>query len=154
VRLGQPAELRLDALPGTTFAGKVARVDPVVKRDLKGARTLTVEVEVAGVEAARSAGLKPGMSANVEIIVAEKQGVLAVPSNVIVGRGVSRFVYVVESDGQGRRARRRPVEVGLSNWERSEISSGVSVGALLVSSLNEKGLDDGVAVQPVESKGP
>lgn len=153
VRLNQPAELRLDALPGRVFTGRVSRVDPVVKRDLKGARTLTVEVEVAGDEAARAAGLRPGMSANVEIIVAEKQNVLAVPSNVIVGRGVSRFVYVVQPDGRGYHLRRQPVEVGLSNWERAEIVAGLSQNALLVASLNEKGLDDGVRVQLAEPPG-
>lgn len=149
VRLGQVAALRLDALPGRAFAGKVTRVDPVVKRDLKGARTLTVEVEVAAAEAAQAAGLKPGMSANVDIIVAEKLDVLSVPSNVIVGRGVNRFVYVLRSDPRGYRVFRQPVDVGLANWERSEIRSGLAPDAMLVMSLNEKGLDDGVLVQPI-----
>lgn len=150
VKLGQVAALRLDALPGQTFAGKVTRVDPVVKRDLKGARTLTVEVEVEAADAARVAGLKPGMSANVDIIVAEKLNVLSVPSNVIVGRGVNRFVYVLRGDPRGYRVYRQPVEVGLANWERSEIRSGLAADAMLVVSLNEKGLDDGVLVQPIE----
>jgi HlyD family secretion protein len=150
VRVGEAAELRLDALPERTFLGQVVRVDPMIKRDLKGARTLTVEVEVAGVEAARAAGLKPGMSANVDIIVAEKPQVLAVPSNVIVGRGVSRFVYVVEPSGSGHRLRKQPIVVGLSNWDRSEVLSGLTADALVVSSLNEKGLEDGVLVSPTE----
>lgn len=150
VRLEQPAELRLDALPGRTFAGKVARVDPVVKRDLKGARTLTVEVEVSDTQTARAAGLKPGMSANVEIIVAEKQNVLSVPANVIVGRGVNRFVYVVEPEDNGHRSRRRTISVGLANWDRAEVLSGLTPGARLVASLNEKGLDDGARVTPVD----
>jgi HlyD family secretion protein len=150
VQVGQAAELRLDALPERTFFGKVARVDPMIKRDLKGARTLTVEVEVANVAAARSAGLKPGMSANVDIIVAEKPKVLAVPSNIIVGRGVSRFVYVVEPNGAQFRARKQTIGVGLANWDRTEVTSGLGAEAMLVSSLNEKGLEDGVAVSPTE----
>lgn len=148
LRPGQPAELHLDALPDHTVRGAVSRVDPVVKRDIKGARTLTVEVEVTGADKARAAGLKPGMSANVEIVVAEKTSVVSVPSNVIVGRGVSRFVYVVEPDGpETLKVHKRPVQVGISNWERTEITSGLRAGETVVTSLNEKGLDDGVVVQ-------
>jgi HlyD family secretion protein len=152
VRPGLPAELHLDALPGRVIAGRVARVDPVVKRDPKGARTLTVEVEVAGVAEARAAGLRPGMSANVEIIAAEKRDVLAVPSNAIVGRGVSRFVYVLVPAGSAYRLRKTAVDIGLSNWERSEILHGVAPGDLLLLSLNDKGVEDGGLVRPLPEK--
>lgn len=148
VKVGQPAELHLDALPDKSIASRVARVDPAIKKDLKGARTLTVEVEVNDVAKARAMGLLCGMSANVEIVAAEKASVLSVPSNVIVGRGVNRYVYVVEPEGKYHRARKRTVQIGLTNWERSEILSGLDPGALVVSSLNEKGLEDGALVQP------
>ncbi len=149
VRPGQSAELHLDALPERDIAGKVVRTDPSVKRDLKGARTLTVEVEVTDLVSARAAGLLPGMSANVEILVAEKAGVLTVASNHIVGRGLNRFVYALVPEGRYHRVRKRPVEVGISNWERSEVVKGVVAGELVAASLNEKGLDDGVLVQVV-----
>ncbi len=152
VQTGQPAELHLDALPERVIAGRVTRVDPVVKRDLKGARTLTVEVEVAGVSEARAAGLRPGMSANVEIIVAEKHDVLSIPSNAIIGRGVRRFVYGLEPEGRVYRLRKRPVRIGLSNWERSELQSGVDAGTLLLLSLNDKGIEDGALVRPLVEK--
>jgi HlyD family secretion protein len=153
VKEGQSASLHLDALPDRNIAGRVTRVDPVVKRDLKGARTLTVEVEVEGLPQARALGLRPGMSANVEILVAEKRDVLAIPSNAIVGRGVNRFVYLLEPEGRFFRAKHRNVEVGISNWERTEISSGLSAGALVVLSLNEKGFEEGKLVTPIEQAG-
>jgi len=147
VQVDQRAELHLDALPGRNIEGRVSRVDPMVKRDLKGARSLTVEVEVADLSLARRAGLLPGMSANVEILVAEKHDVLWVPSNVIVGRGVSRHVFRLEPDGPTYRVRRQSIEVGLSNWDRTEIRMGLSPNVLVVTSLNEKGLEEGAAVQ-------
>ena len=153
VKEGQSASLHLDALPDRNIAGRVTRVDPVVKRDLKGARTLTVEVEVEGLPQARALGLRPGMSANVEILVAEKRDVLAIPSNAIVGRGVNRFVYVLEPEGRFFRAKHMNVAVGISNWERTEISSGLSAGALVVLSLNEKGFEEGKLVTPIEQAG-
>jgi HlyD family secretion protein len=146
VQVGQRAELHLDALPGRNVAGRVARVDPIVKRDLKGARSLTVEVQVSDLAAARRAGLLPGMSANVEIVVAEKQNVLWVPSNVIIGRGVSRHVYRLEPQGAAYRVRRQQVEIGLSNWDRTEIVNGLAPSALIVTSLNDKSLEEGATV--------
>ncbi len=146
VQVGQSAELHLDALPGRSIAGRVARVDPVIKRDLKGSRSLTVEVEVANLAAARAAGLLPGMSANVEVLVAEKQQVLSIPSNAIVGRGVSRFVYRLAPQGANYRVHRQPVEIGLANWDRTEITAGLGENTLIVTSLNEKGLEDGAQV--------
>jgi hypothetical protein len=83
------------------------------------------------------------MSANVEIVVAEKPHVAFLPTNVIIGRGVKRAVYRLE----GKVARNVPVEVGLSNWERSEILGGVRAGDVVVATLNAKGLEDGAPVQ-------
>jgi HlyD family secretion protein len=143
VAVGQPAELKLDALPGQRIPGKLVRVAPALHRDLKGARTLPVEVEVTDPRAAAAAGLKPGMSANVEIVVVEKADVVFLPTNVIVGRGVRRTVYRVD----GGRAQQVEVKVGLANWERTEILDGVRVGDSVVATLSVKGLEDGAPVK-------
>jgi HlyD family secretion protein len=143
VRVGQPATLTLDALPGRPIAGVLAEVGPAVRKDLKGARTLPIEVEVADVKAATAAGLRSGMSADVEIIVAQKADTVSLPTNVIIGRGAKRTVFVVDEG----RARTRTVEVGLSNWDRSEILSGVKLGDEVVATLNMKELEDGVRVK-------
>lgn len=142
VRVGQPATLKLDAMPDRPIAGALSKVGPTVRKDLKGARTMSIEVDVLDVPAAARAGLRAGMSANVEIRVAEKAEVVSLPTNVIVGRGTRRTVFRVE-DG---RARVREVQVGLSNWDRSEILSGVSVGDQIVATLNAKQLEDGAPV--------
>ena len=88
--VGQDAALTLDALPGRRVPGRVARIAPALRRDSKGSRTLAIDVEVTDVKSALAAGLKPGMSANVEIVIAEKPAVAFLPTNVIVGRGVAR----------------------------------------------------------------
>jgi HlyD family secretion protein len=148
VKVGQKATLRLDALPDQPIAGAVSRMDPTVRKDEKGARTLKLEVEVADLKEAMGKGLRPGMSANVDVRVAEKNDLVYLPTNVIVGRGTKRTVYVVE----GGLAKERQVQVGLSSWERSEITSGVKEGEEVISSLNVKGLADGVPVK-VEDAG-
>jgi HlyD family secretion protein len=142
VKLGQPATLRLDALPGQPITGAVSKLDPTVRTDAKGARTLRLEVEVSDLRAALAAGIRPGMSANVDVRVAEKQNVLSLPTTVIVGRGLKRSVDLID---QGV-ARERPIQVGISSWERTEIVSGLREGDRVVASLNVKGLADGVPV--------
>jgi len=143
VRLGHAAALRLDALPGAPLAGRISRLGPTVLKDEKGARTLRFEVEVHDPGAARAAGLRPGMSANVDVRVAAREGVLSVPTSVVVGRGARRTVYRVE----GGVARERPIEVGLSGWDRTEVTSGLEEGDVVVSDLNVKGLASGLRVK-------
>ncbi|MCS6915339.1 MAG: efflux RND transporter periplasmic adaptor subunit [Myxococcales bacterium] len=147
VRPGQQVELRLEALPNQPIRGRVLRVDPVVKRDAKGARTLGVDVEVEDTAEAQRRGLRPGMSANLDIVVARKLDVLSLPTSTIVGRGVRREVYVLRPEGRLHRAERRTVQVGLSNWEWTEITAGVGPNDLVAASLNQKGLEDGALVR-------
>lgn len=142
VRPGQPASLRLDAMPNRPIEGAVTKLDPTVRKDEKGARTLRIEVEVKDLHKALEQGLRPGMSANVDVRVAEKANVLSLPTNVIVGRGTKRSVYAVD---QGV-ARERTIAIGMSSWERTEIVSGVAEGSLVITNLNAKGLADGVPV--------
>jgi len=144
VRTGQPATLTLDALPGVSVKAVVSRIGPAVRKDLKGARTLPIDVDVADPKSAMAVGLKSGMSADVEIIVAEKPNVISLPTNVIIGRGAKRNVYKIA----GGKAVLTPVEVGLSNWDRTEITTGVAEGDEVVATLNLKELEDGVPVKP------
>ncbi len=144
VKVGQPAALRLDALPDHPIAGVVSKLDPTVRKDEKGARTLRIEVEVSDLPRAVAAGVRPGMSANVDVRVAEKQDVLSLPTNVIIGRGTKRSVYLID---QGV-VHERPIQIGMSSWERTEIASGLAEGDRVVANLNAKGLADGVPVLP------
>lgn len=143
IKLGQSATLRLDALPGQPLSGVVSKLDPTVRTDAKGARTLRIEVEVADLKAALAAGVRPGMSANVDVRVAEKADVLSLPTSVIIGRGTKRAVDLIEN---GVIVERR-IQVGISSWDRTEIVSGLRAGDRVVASLNVKGLGEGVRVE-------
>jgi RND family efflux transporter MFP subunit len=144
VKLDQPATLRLDALPGQPLSGVVSRLDPTVRTDAKGARTLRIEVEVSDLKAALAAGVRPGMSANVDVRVAEKTDVLSLPTSVIIGRGTKRSVDLIQNGVVVE----RPIQVGISSWERTEIVAGLRAGDRVVASLNLKGLAEGVHVEP------
>jgi HlyD family secretion protein len=87
------------------------------------------------------------MSANVDVQVAEKLNVLSLPTNVIIGRGTKRSVYVIASGI----ARVRSVQTGLSSWERTEIVSGLIEGDVVVGTLNVQGLADGMPVRETKA---
>jgi HlyD family secretion protein len=87
-----------------------------------------------------------GMSADVIIIVNEKDGVLFIPSDAIIR---DQYAYVVERG----RAVRREVTIGIGNWERTEIVEGIQEGEQYITSVALQELADGVRIKVVEDLG-
>jgi HlyD family secretion protein len=135
VREGMPARVTLDAFRDRSFPAHVRRVAPYVLDTEKQARTVEVEAEV---DDAGDALLLPGYSADVEVILAERNGVLRVPTRALLE---GKRVYLLE-DG---RIRAREVTTGLGNWEYTEITAGLEGGEQVVISIDREGLADGVA---------
>lgn len=121
VRTGTPAAVEVDAFPGETFTGRVARVAPVFDPQT---RTAQMEIEVPN----PTGRLKPGMYARVSLRVAQKPDAIAVPRNAIVERPGERGVFVVD----GQTARYRRVDVGIQAPDRVEIVAGVREGERVV----------------------
>jgi HlyD family secretion protein len=140
IRAGLPARISLDAFPDRVFPGHVRRVAPYVLDVEKQARTVEIEAEL---DAAEEAGLLAGYSADVEVVLDERADTLRLPTSVILPDGA---VYVF--DAASGRIERRTVETGISNWEFTEILSGVSAGERVVSSVDREGVADGALVTP------
>lgn len=121
VRTGTPAAVEVDAFPGETFSGRVARVAPVFDPQT---RTAQMEIEVPN----PTGRLKPGMYARVSLRVAQKPDAIAVPRNAIVERPGERGVFVVD----GQTARYRRVDVGIQAPDKVEIVAGVREGERVV----------------------
>jgi RND family efflux transporter MFP subunit len=131
VYAGQKVVLRADALPGRTFDGQVGDVTP------KGdpvARSYRVRIRLA-----TPAEFKVGMTVDANVIVAERQNALLIPSSAIKNGSV----WVVR-DG---RLARRPVTVGVSGPTDSEILAGLAADAVLVEVPTDD-LAEGRAVHP------
>lgn len=76
---GQSVDIRVDALRDVPIAGTVARVSPA-GRTVQGVTTYSARIEVTG---DMPAGLRSGMGADIDIVVGEQRGVLAVPTRSI-----------------------------------------------------------------------
>jgi HlyD family secretion protein len=143
VRTGLPVRITFDAYPGRTFAGRVTRVAPFVL-DVKE-QNRTIEVEAVLDDAAFAATLKPGLSADLTIVLRTVENVLRIPGYALLE---GDHVLVLR-DG---RLDRVAVRTGLRNWDFVEITGGLSEGDLVVVSLDRPEVKEGA--RAVVSKTP
>ena len=145
IKVGQGGRITLDAIKGKTFAGKVKRIAPYVLEVEKQART--VEVEVEFIEPPTAENLLVGYSADVEIMHASRANVLRIPTQALL-EGKRVLIYK-PTDGV---LEERTVTTGLSNWEQTEITAGLSEGEQIVMSLDQAGVKAGAHVLPEAAK--
>jgi len=139
VHVGQPARLTVSNLPGRQFAGTVARtanaLDP-------SSRTLLVEIHVPNPDGA----LLPGLYARVDLISAQADAPLRIPSDALIVRGEGTAVAVVRED---HTVHLQKIEVGRDYGDRLEVISGLRVGELIIPNPSDV-VSEGVRVQPVQ----
>ncbi|MFH0794589.1 MAG: efflux RND transporter periplasmic adaptor subunit, partial [bacterium] len=121
VKVGQSAVVTADAYPEKTFTGNVVRI-ATSGASVSNVVTFEVKLEVLG---EGKELLKPQMTANVEIVAAEKELALLVPADAVTRQQGQRVVYVQKPDGT---TEERPVEVGISDGFKVEIMKGLNEG--------------------------
>lgn len=126
VKVGQRAEITLDALSTQTMTGQVAKV-ALIGTVTQGVVNYPVTISLDPTDLP----VKPGMTASVSIIVDERTNVLMVPNRAVRSQGGNRGYYVeVMVEGQIVQV---PVTIGLSNGSMTEItSSGLREGDTVV----------------------
>jgi HlyD family secretion protein len=139
VENGLPARVRFDPYPDIELPGTVVRVAPYISDVLEQNRTLEVEVEFRQDEG--DPHPRPGTSADVEIILNRKDDVLRVPTFAVIE---GNHVLVVDGD----KAKSREIEIGLRNWDYTEVISGLEDGEVVITSLDRINLKSGVRVEP------
>jgi multidrug efflux pump subunit AcrA (membrane-fusion protein) len=134
VKIGQEFEFVVDAYPGETLHGTIARVSPAVNTQ---SRAFPLEGRVPN----RDGRLKPGTFARVRLTSDRVDRIVTVPSTALQYRyGVNR-VFVVNGD----RVAGREITIGERFGDRVEVTEGVKAGDVIVVSEVEK-LTDGVRV--------
>jgi HlyD family secretion protein len=134
---GLPARVAIDAFPNQRFPGHVVRVGAYVLDVEEQNRTVEIEVELD--DAAFSATLLPGTSADVEVILDTHAGVLRVPSAALLS---GDKVLRVDDDTLVERT----VKTGLRNWDLTEIADGLAEGDRVVVSLDRADVKAGARV--------
>ncbi|RPI77788.1 MAG: efflux RND transporter periplasmic adaptor subunit [Desulfobacteraceae bacterium] len=136
---GQKVKILIDAFPDQVFSGVLKRISPIVIGAKQETRTFDIWVYFEGTMPA----VKPGMSADIEVITDYLPNVLAVPTGALLEKEGKKMIYTVEED----RVTLRTVEIGLSNWNDTEIKKGLKEGEIIVENADGNGLKEGVRVQ-------
>jgi HlyD family secretion protein len=146
VRVGQPAYVIIDAVPGKRFPGHVRRIAPYVLDIEKQARTADVEVELNN--PADAVALKPGYSADVEIVLDARDDVVRVPTQALLEG--NRVLVFSANPGV---LQERKLETGLANWTYTEVRSGLQPGDKVVLSVEREGVVAGARAEAEPAKG-
>ena len=117
------------------------RVAPYVLDVEKQARTVDVEVDFLSEK--DNANMLPGYTADVEIILDAHNNALRIPTEALL-EGNRVYLY----DATDQTISDVPVTVGLTNWQFTEIKSGLEQDQQIVTSIDREGLADGVRVEP------
>ena len=137
VRSGMKANITMDAFGEEEFLAKVTRVAPYVLDLERQARTVEIEATFDNPQQY----LLPGYSADVTIIIDSSEETLGLPTQAIM-RGDK--VYVIGDDNV---IENRQLETGLSNWEFTEVLSGLELDDRIVLSVDRTGVKDGAKVE-------
>lgn len=168
---GQPVRMKVDALRGKTFEGRVARIAPVVD-SASGTFRATCEFRDA------TKTLMPGMFGRIEVAYDERHAALVVPRNAIVEEDGESSLFVIEpapakaaepSKAKGKVgdavaaetkpakppvplfvAKRRVVKIGYADGDRVEIRDGIQDGERVIT-IGRNAVRDGTEVQVIEA---
>ena len=127
VYLGQPARIVVESFKDKKFEGKVTKISPLgVEKD--NVTTFEVRVSIQN----PSGELKANMSANAEIILEEKHGVLLIPEAAVI-YDKDKHTSVEAPDPKADNGRRKiPVKLGISNGVKTELVSGLNEGQKVI----------------------
>lgn len=107
VKVGVPATVTLDYLPGKTYRGKISYVYPYLEGKTRTA-TLRVELDNPG------GVLKPDMYAHIELQPRVGERTVLVPSEAVIRTGIRNVVFVAKGEG---RFEPREVKLGMEGEE-------------------------------------
>jgi cobalt-zinc-cadmium efflux system membrane fusion protein len=127
VRMGDKADIRLNAYPDKTFSGTINNIGPILDPNI---RTAKVRIEV------RNPGqMRPGMFATVIFHGQKKETHAAVPATAILHLHDRDWVYVPAKD---KKFRRLQVTAGdMLPGDMQEITAGVAPGQQVVANALE-----------------
>ena len=134
LKVGQPVQMRVDAVPNRKFQGQIYAIDPVV--DVNG-RAIRLRANIPNADLA----LKPGLFARLAITVDYREKAIVVPEMAVVPDAVGKIIYVVDKG----KAKKVKVELGKRLPGKVEIVRGLKPGMQIVTA-GQMRLRDGSTV--------
>ncbi len=139
-RLSKGAEVAIStpAFAGFILKGKIIVIEPVIDLATRSARVVA-NLQNIGRK------FRPGMSANVSAVLAERLNALTIPNEAVFGSGNQSFVFIVKPDSTVARV---PLALGTRFSDVVEVLDGLKPGMIVVRAGHQK-LFDGGKVAPI-----
>ncbi|WP_291270850.1 efflux RND transporter periplasmic adaptor subunit [Geothrix sp.] len=163
VKLGEEAQVRIDAYPNQTFQGQVTEVggSPILKTSANEATKFKVKVWIKNPPLT----IKPGLSAQADIFTGSREQALTIPFQALVMREIKLKPGETHKPGapreeegvflqEGGKAKFVPVKTGLMGDLSVEVLSGLKGGETLITGPNRalRDLKGGEAVRVEKAK--
>lgn len=123
VKVGQVADVQIEAVPGLKLKGTVERVAPqaTIKNNIKGFETQVRLTEL-------DPRVRPGMTANMTIPVLSAENVLTIPLAAVFTEDGNRYAYIKQGENQFIMT---PIDVGVSDYQYAQVLKGVDNGQVV-----------------------
>lgn len=141
LREGLDVNMQVDAMPGKTFSGRIARVSPVVDAG-SGTFRVVCEFESGGL-------LKPGMFGRIGVTYDQRSDALTIPRTALLEDAGEAAVFAVR-DGAAVRV---PIQPGYYSGELVEVRGGLAEGESVVTA-GKVTLRDGIKVEVLNTPPP
>jgi HlyD family secretion protein len=136
IAVGQQASIRLDAFSDVKLKGTVSYVSELAASSFSDAKNYDATIMIEEIPAGMA--IKPGMTAEVDILIGTYADVIAVPIGAITEHFQRTWVYVMQGD-QGER---RAVTTGRMTHSFVEITEGLTAGEVVALDAYQRGLAD------------
>ena len=133
IKPGLRSLVRVDAAANEVIKGQVEKVAPMSDANQQFSSDIKVYTTFVTLEGDTTKfNLRPGMSAQVEILVEELEDVLSVPVQAILQFKNKDYVFVKDGDG----FRREEITLGISNDQHVEVKKGLKEGDMVAMTPN------------------
>jgi HlyD family secretion protein len=147
IKLGQPAEIEVDAVLGEKITGTVSEIASSATVPAAGSNVQKTEFEVKIAITGNTTKLRPGMTASADIVTDTRDSALSVPIQAVTVRTLEQLgkdaakTYKAGKDGfvevvwviEDGKAHARPVVTGIQSDDAIEIKTGLKDGQSIVS---------------------
>lgn len=140
LKKGAAVNVSSPVYPGHIVNGRIIAIEPIVDADTRSAKI------VARVQNPDQK-FRPGMSANVSVILTERPRALTIPNEAVFANGDQSFVYVVNADST---VKLTAITTGLQFADVVEVLQGLQPGMNVIQAGHQK-VFEGAKVMPVNA---
>ncbi|MFC1849015.1 efflux RND transporter periplasmic adaptor subunit [candidate division CSSED10-310 bacterium] len=124
LKLEQKVLIRFDAFKESTFNGLIHRISPAAQAGRNNILLFPIEILIE--PTSLTTNIKPGMTADIDILITEKKAVLTIPIESILEEEKEKVVYVVKGTLTKYSLHKQSVQIGLENDRQAEVLEGLT----------------------------